>query len=183
LRALQLLYYYLGSLLLKILEENPVEQGQVNLNRTNRAHACDVVRTAVVARRPATIRRHAEVPLRPPVRAWCLGHCGNVRLTWSRVLGRCHAFRLHTLAGGAAPRHRAFVPPAHRLPGRRTCAMPRPMPDHVVVVTYARTTSPSHRGNKRASLLPFASSRAAAARHCHPASKPPLAYGLSLRTP
>jgi hypothetical protein len=138
LRALQLLYYYLGSLLLKILEENPVEQGQVNLNRTNRAHACDVVRTAVVARRPATIRRHAEVPLRPPVRAWCLGHCGNVRLTWSRVLGRCHAFRLHTLAGGAAPRHRAFVPPAHRLPGRRTCAMPRPMPDHVVVVTYAR---------------------------------------------
>jgi hypothetical protein len=150
LSALQLLYYHLESLLLKILEENPVKQGQVKLNRANRAHARDVVRDAVAARRPAAIQPHTEVPLRSSVRAWCLGHCGKVRLTRSRALGRCHAFRPHALVGAAASRHwldgHRTSPPTPR----HTRAIPPPYhdyspwcarnPHHRLAFDYKRST-------------------------------------------
>jgi hypothetical protein len=48
--------------LLKILEENPMEQGQVKLNQTNSACTRDVVRDAVAARRPP---QYAGMPRSP----------------------------------------------------------------------------------------------------------------------
>jgi hypothetical protein len=81
LSALQLLYYHLGSLLLKILEENPMEQGQVKLNETNSARGRDVVRDAVAARRPP---QYAGMPRSP-------SNAGPCMVPWSLWQGTVDA--------------------------------------------------------------------------------------------
>jgi hypothetical protein len=85
----------------------------------NRAHARDVARDA----NPPALCAHAEVPLRSQSVRDALVTVLQVWLTWSGALGRCHAFRPHTLAGGTASYHWASVPPhvaalAHAVPCR-----------------------------------------------------------------
>jgi hypothetical protein len=117
-------------------------------------HTRDVVRDAVAARRPARLCAHAEVPLRPPVRARYLGHCVKVQSTRSKALGRCHVLRPHALDGGAASRHwldgRCTSPPIPPYPGH-TATLPRLLawrarnPHHRLAPGYKGRCRPSSR--------------------------------------
>jgi hypothetical protein len=113
---------HLVHLCFKISSNQQSNSATLSFKMSQPRHTRDVVRDAVAVRRPARLCAHAEVPLRPPVRARCLGHCVKVRSTRSKALGRCHVLRPHALDGGAASRH--------WLDGRRTSPPIPPYPGH-----------------------------------------------------